>query len=288
MRQVGLQLASVLILSLSLSSAFSAEIWPQGLQRTRQKAAAPLTIVEQGKPCVDIVLLNKSELLRNAADWIADFAKPISGTALVIGGEELLKNKGRHIVGIVGDGDPLVKRLITAGKLTLEPLVGPQGFVVQRIDDPELGDLLVCWSPEPLGCRYGLIEILRSLSITGKSVQTDVGRVVERPQFPMRICYLNFAEHLQNAYNPNVLFDTPVNRWTLAEWDRFIDMVSAFRYNIFEFWLVPTLFSPEALQGGKIPTQFAETINHVIAYGKQRGVSVHPIQAVNTVGQKWE
>ena len=288
MRQVGLQLASVLILSLSLSSAFSAEIWPQGLQRARQKAVAPLTIVEQGKPCADIVLLNKSELLRNAADWIVDFAKPISGTALAIGGEELLKNKGRHIIGIVGDGDPLVKRLTTAGKLTLEPLVGPQGFVVQWIDDPELGELLVCWSPEPLGCRYGLIEILRSLSITGKSVQTDVGRAVERPQFPMRICYLNFAEHLQNAYNPNVLFDTPVNRWTLAEWDRFIDMVSAFRYNIFEFWLVPTLFSPEALQGGKIPTQFAETINHVIAYGKQRGVAVHPIQAVNTVGQKWE
>ena len=71
-----------------------------------------------------------------------------------------------------------------------------------------------------------------------------LSRVVERPQFPMRICYVNFAEHLQNAFNPNVLFDVPVNRWTLQDWHRFIDMISAFRYNIFEFWLVPTLFSP--------------------------------------------
>ena len=137
---------------------------------------------------------------------------------------------------------------------------------------------MVCWSPEPLGCRYGLIEILRSLTVEGKSVRTKLGRVVERPQFPMRICYVNFAEHLQNAFNPNVLFDVPVNRWTLADWERLIDMISAFRYNIFEFWLVPTLFSPEALQGGKIPAQFAETINHVIAYAKtpRRGRASDP------------
>ncbi len=85
----------------------------------------------------------------------------------------------------------------------------------------------------------------------------------------MRICYVNFAEHLQNAFNPNVLFDVPVNRWSRADRERFIDMVSAFRYNIFEFWLVPTLFSPEALKGGKIQREFAETINHVVAYGKR-------------------
>ena len=123
--------------------------------------------------------------------------------------------------------------------------------MIERLRDPQAGELLVCWSPAPLGCRYGLIEILRSLSGEGDSLAVPLGHVVERPQFPMRICYVNFADHLQNAFNPNVLFDVPVNRWTAAEWDRFIDMVSAYRYNLFEFWLVPTLFSPEACRAAR-------------------------------------
>ena len=288
MRQFGLRFASVIVFAtLTLPLARSTEIWPRDLQRVRQKAAAPLLLVDAGKPCADIVLLNDSELLSNAADWIVDFTQRNSGITLQVGGRGQLTPGGRHIIAMVGDGHPLVKHLAAAGALQLEPLVGPQGYVIHRLHDDKLGDLLICWSPEPLGCRYGLIEILRSLAVEGKSVRTELGRVVERPQFPVRICYLNFAEHLENAFNPNVLYDTPVNRWTLADWDRFIDMVSAFRYNIFEFWLVPTLFSPDAIQGGSIPSRFADTINHVIAYAKRRGVAVHPIAVVNTVGQKW-
>jgi hypothetical protein len=149
------------------------------------------------------------------------------------------------------------------------------------------GEVLVCWSPTEIGCRYGLIEILRSLRVQGRKVETVLTRVVERPQFPVRICYVNFGEHLQNAYNPNVLFDTAVNRWSPRDWERFIDMISGFRFNIFEFWLVPTLFSPEALKGEKMRAAFAETMNHVIAYAKRRGIGVHPIVAVNTVGAAW-
>ncbi|MHB8973839.1 MAG: hypothetical protein ACYC3X_25045 [Pirellulaceae bacterium] len=280
-----LALSTVLIHSL----AFSAEIWPEGLQRVRQNAPTTLQLVEQGQPSADIVLLNDSELLRNAADWIADFTRQASGAILPIGSQERLTPNARHIVAVVGDADPLITRLkATHGvRFQLDPRVGAQGYVIQRVDDPQAGELLICWSPEPLGCRYGLIEILRSLTSEGKSLHTALGRVVERPQFSMRIFYLNFAEHLQNAYNPNVLFESQVNRWTLQEWERLIDMLAAFRYNIFEFWLVPTLFSPEAIQGGKIQTEFAATINHVIAYAKRRGVAVHPIQAVNTVGQSW-
>ncbi len=270
-----------LVLSLALwivpSPAIAAEIWPQGLERLRQKAAAPLRLTDHHRADADIVLLDRSELLRNAAQWIVDFAQRTGGASLPVGGREQLKPGRGHVVAMVGEADPLATRLAAAGLLHLEPRVGPQGFVIERLRDPQSGELLVCWSPAPLGCRYGLIEILRSLTAEGQSVATELGHVVERPQFPMRICYVNFAEHLQNAFNPNVLFDVPVNRWTPAEWERFIDMVSAFRYNIFEFWLVPTLFSPEALHGGKIQRQFVETINHVIAYGKRRGVAVHPI-----------
>lgn len=264
-----------------------AEIWPEGLERVRQPADTPWVLSRAGHPEADVVLLADSELLRSAARWLADFVQRTGRATLPLGGGEQLQHRRRHLVAAVGQEHPLVKRLADAGRLRLEPRVGPQGFVLQRVTDPEAGDLLVCWSPAELGCRYGLIEILRSLEGKGSTVITSLGRVVERPQFPVRICYVNFAEHLQNAYNPNLLFDTPVNRWSQSEWEQFIDMLSAFRYNLFEFWLVPTLFSPEALQGGKIHRRFAETMNRVIAYGKRRGVGVHPIQAVNTVGQQW-
>jgi len=265
----------------------AAEPWPEGLSRCREKASLPFLFVDDGRASADIVLPADDELLGNAAEWLQGFVQREVGVALPVGDADRLNESTNHLVAAVGDGNPLVKRLVAEGKLQLEPLVGDQGFVVQRTSDAETGESLVCWSPTQLGCRYGLIEVLRSLHVVGRSVQTELGHVVDRPQFPMRICYLNFAQHLQNAYNPNVLFDTPANRWTQKDWERLIDMISAFRYNVFEFWLVPSLFSPEAIQGGKIQADFAEMMNRTIAYAKRRGVSVHPIQAVNTVGHDW-
>jgi hypothetical protein len=283
-----MSLICLTVLTIGLASRGSSEeIWPQDFKRVHDKNTTPLQVVGNGKATCNIILPQESELLRNAADWIADFTQRNSGAELSIVGTDGLKPNETHIVAVVGNDDPLVKRLTKAGSLQLDPQVGPQGFVLQRVSDLEAGELLVCWSPEPLGCRYGLIEILRSLKVEGQSVTTDIGRVVERPRFPMRICYVNFTEHLQNAFNPNIIFDVPANRWTFDDWDRFIDMVSAFRYNIFEFWLPPTHFSPEAMKGGKVYEDFAKTINHVIQYAKRRGVGVNPIFTINTVGQKW-
>jgi hypothetical protein len=261
-------------------------IWPPGLTRVRETSARPIVLARDGRPEADIVLLGNSELVRNAADWLSGFVAARTGARIPIGGAELLEQPRSHLVATIGE-PPQVKRWAEAGKLHLEPRVGPQGFVVEALDIPAQRGALVCWSPEELGCRYGLIELLRSTRIEGKTAIVSLRRVVERPRFPVRICYVNFAEHLQNAFNPNVLFDCPDNRWSREDWERFIDMVSAFRYNIFEFWLVPTLFAPEALHDGAIQRQFAETINHVIAYGKRRGVAVHPIQTVNIVGREW-
>jgi hypothetical protein len=261
--------------------------WPQGLQRVRERAE-PWRLVEEGQPAADIVLLGEGqdELVRTAADWINGFLRRTTGAALPVGGEELLTPGKRHLVAVIGQHKALTA-WTQAGRSEFPDQVGDQGFVLQRLADPQAGELLICWSPTALGCRYGLIELLREIELTGRSASVSAVRIVERPQFPVRICYVNFAEHMQNAFNPNVLFDVPASRWTLADWERFIDMVSAFRYNVFEFWLVPSLFSPEALQGGKMPRQFAETMSHVIAYAKRRGVAVHPIQAVNTVGFDW-
>jgi len=284
-------LGAILVLAgIAMSSSYGAEeIWPRGFQRVREKTTQPWNLAAEGRPVADIVVSGtggNEDLVRNAAEWLAGFVRRSTRASVTIGGEGLLSGGKRHLVAAVGE-QPLLARLVKDGKLELPSQVGNQGFVIRRVEDPGAGDLLVCWSPSAIGCRYGLIEILRSLEVSRTGVGTHLARVVERPQFPMRICYVNFAEHLQNAYNPNVLFDVPANRWSREDWERFIDMISGFRYNIFEFWLVPSLFSPEALHGGKIQREFADTINHVIAYGKRRGVAVHPIQAVNTVGANW-
>ncbi len=262
------------------------EIWPPGLTRVRETSARPFILARDGQPAADIVLLGPGELLRNAADWLADFVAARTGARITIGGAELLEQPRAHLVALVGEGSR-GKPWADALKIHPEPRVGPQGFVVEALENSSQPGSLVCWSPAEIGCRYGLIELLRSTRIEGKSASLSLRRVVERPRFPVRICYVNFAEHPQNAFNPNVLFDCPENRWSRDDWERFIHMVSAFRYNTFEFCLVPSLFSPESLHGGAIQRRFADTINHVIEYGKRRGVAVHPIHAVNTVGQEW-
>jgi hypothetical protein len=262
-------------------------LWPPGLERVRQKAEL-WTLIEDGHPAADIALVGEAqdELVLNTLAWLNSFLRRNTQASLPIGGQELLQPGKRHLVVAVGQPQALAA-WTQAKRLELPAQVGDQGFVLQRLADAQAGELLVCWAPTALGCRYGVIELLREVELAGHSARLSVGRIVERPQFPVRICYVNFAEHMQNAFNPNLLFDVPANRWTLADWERFIDMISAFRYNVFEFWLVPSLFSPEALKGGKIQRQFAETMGRVIAYAKRRGLAVHPILTVNTVGFDW-
>ena len=176
---------------------------------------------EDGRAAMDVVLLGAaadSELVVNAVDWITSFVEQSAQVRLTV-------RKGKpaagssHLVAVIGNPKRAgLQGLFEAGGPA--PEVGPEGFVIQRLSTREQGRLLICWAPTELGCRYGLIEVLRSLRADGRSVGTKLVRVVNRPQFPMRICYVNFAEHLQNAFNPNVLFDVPVNRWSRADWER--------------------------------------------------------------------
>jgi len=188
------------------------------------------------------------------------------------------------ILPLIGEPEAL-PRLQALG-CQVDPAVGPQGFVIQRVRSGTATTLVV-WSPHALGCRYGLIDLMRSLQFTGDGCHTTLTRVVSRPYFPLRIYYLNFGEHLQNAYNVNMLFDTPQCRWSLDDWKRFIDMISAMRYNVFSFWLVPTLFDPAALHGGAVQERFAQTMCEVIRYAHRQGVLVEMLVAVNTVGPDW-
>jgi hypothetical protein len=102
-----------------------------------------------------------------------------------------------------------------------------------------------------------------------------------------RSCYVNFAEHLQNRWNPNLYYPGAPNRWPEEEWRRFFRMISSFGYNVFEFWLPPTLFSPEAMAGDPVARQFAGTMNRVIELAHAYGLKVELLCIANTIGSQW-
>jgi hypothetical protein len=101
-----------------------------------------------------------------------------------------------------------------------------------------------------------------------------------------RIYYDNFASHLLNVHNPNMLYPELGLRWSDAEWCRLIDMVRAFGFNVFEFWLEPRLFCREGLEAD-YGRSFVKQINAVTAYARSQGMDVEMIAGLATVGSDW-
>jgi hypothetical protein len=107
------------------------------------------------------------------------------------------------------------------------------------------------------------------------------------PAFSHRACYVNFAEHLQNAWNPNMFFPGAPNSWTRGEWGRFLGYIKACGFSCFEYWVAPTLFDRPALQGGGIYADFAATLRMVTEEAHAVGLQTKYIAAVNTIGPEW-
>jgi hypothetical protein len=110
--------------------------------------------------------------------------------------------------------------------------------------------------------------------------------MAERDFGARRIYYNNFAGHLLNAYNPNMLHPGLPHRWTDVQWCSLVDMVADFGFNAFEFWLEPRLFCREGIAadyGRQFTRQMAATIEH--AHG--RGLQVVLLCGLATVGSGW-
>lgn len=101
-----------------------------------------------------------------------------------------------------------------------------------------------------------------------------------------RVYYNNFAEHLQNAYNPNMLYPDLPNRWTDADWRGCIDFVAACGFNVLEFWFVPRLFCREAL-GAPFAREFTRQMNAAVDYAHVCGMKAELLCALATVGDQW-
>ncbi len=101
-----------------------------------------------------------------------------------------------------------------------------------------------------------------------------------------RVYYNNFAAHLLNAYNPNMLYPDLPYRWSDADWRGLIEMIAAFGFNVFEFWLVPRLFCRNALES-ELGREFTRQLNVVIEHAHKRDVKVEMLCSLATVGPDW-
>ncbi|NLG50264.1 MAG: hypothetical protein GX552_09170 [Chloroflexi bacterium] len=108
-----------------------------------------------------------------------------------------------------------------------------------------------------------------------------------KPYFSHRACYVNFAEHLQNAWNVNMFYPGAPNRWSLEDWRRFFEMIKAFGFNCFEYWLPPTLYDRPALAGGDIYGEFAANMRQVNDLAHELGLKTKFISPPNTIGPRW-
>lgn len=105
--------------------------------------------------------------------------------------------------------------------------------------------------------------------------------------FQHRSYYVNFESHLLNHWNVNVLFPDAPNQWSWNDWGRFLDMVKAFGFTCFEYWLSPTLNDPDALAGKGRYGAFVETMQYVNEQAHARGLQVKTISAPNCIGHRW-
>ena len=256
-------------------------------RRVRREGDLFPVVVDRRPACDLLIATPGSGLVENAAGWLQDHAAAQYEADLRVQQAEAIPGQGRHVVALVGRECKAVRSLRARGLFEPDAGVGPQGFVVERVADGQ-ADLLLCWAAEPLGCRYGLIEILRSLDDRPDGCGVKLSRCVDWPQFPVRILYLNFAELLVNGYGPNIIHDSAVYRWTMDEWRRYIDMLSAMRFNVFAFWLTPRLVGPESLEGGGIYDRFTEEMNAIIDYAHTRGLRVEMLIIVNNLGPNWD
>lgn len=100
--------------------------------------------------------------------------------------------------------------------------------------------------------------------------------------YRLRTCYVNFAEHLQNAWNVNFLYHDAPGTWTDTDWRAFIQEIKAFGFNNFQFWIPSTMVVP-----GKAREEGTEKFKRIIRYCHEEEITANALITVNTMGAEW-
>jgi hypothetical protein len=116
---------------------------------------------------------------------------------------------------------------------------------------------------------------------------TQLPDATKRAAFEHRSYYMNFGSHLLNNWNVNMFFPDGPNRWTRQEWAGLLDMVKAFGFTCFEWWLEPTMNDPKVLTGQKDVSRFVAAMQTVNELAHERGLMTKYIMAPNCLGHEW-
>ena len=100
--------------------------------------------------------------------------------------------------------------------------------------------------------------------------------------FEMRTCYVNFAEHLQNAWNVNFLYEGAEGEWSKEDWRRFFRQIKSFGFTDFQCWIPPTL-----CKKGADRDRASGSLAGLIPLCHEEGLTFHVLMAANTVGAEW-
>jgi hypothetical protein len=160
-----------------------------------------------------------------------------------------------------------------------------QAYVIRRTKLAGGHVALVCLGGASIGARYATIDLLRRMTVGKETAAVSLDSLRDGPYFTWRAIYINDSAHQMNSYNPNLIYDVNTYRWSPAQWERYIDQLAFFRYNVLQLWITPNMFVPDALEGQGAFGYFRATMRHVGQYARQRGITLALITGINVATQ---
>ena len=237
-------------------------------------------LVQSGKPDFSLLVSDPGDVvLSTAADDLVRYFKTRWGSAPAIV-SQVAEAKGNVIVLASRTSLAQLPSLFRQAAKANSDLT-EQAFVVQRVALPGSHAALLCLGGGSIGARYAGIEILRRMTYDRKQAFVSLDRVRDEPYSTWRAIYINDSAHQANNYDPNLLYPIETNRWPLEKWERYIDQLAFFRYNVLQIWLVPEMFTPKALQGGGVYDYVRDTLNAVARYARPRGIELCMLNGIN-------
>jgi len=100
--------------------------------------------------------------------------------------------------------------------------------------------------------------------------------------YKLRTCYVNFAEHLQNCWNVNFMYNDAPGTWKEEDWHAFFKEIKAFGFTNFQFWIPPTLCKADENR-----VHAVEQLNTVIRICHEEGLTANPLIIINMIGADW-
>lgn len=241
---------------------------------------ATFTLVAGGRPTFSLVVFDSSDpILSTAADDTARYFRERWGSAPMVFHE--LDSQGSNFLVLteLHATAQLPKNIRQA--IADVAALSAQAYVIRRVQLSPGRQALVCLGGSPVAARYAVVDLLRRMNIQKDSATVSFDSLRDEPYFTWRAVYINDSAHQMNNYNPNLIYNVDTFRWSPAQWDRFIDQLAFFRYNVLQIWITPHMFSPEALKGGGAYDYFRDTMRHVGRYAQRRGITLSLINGIN-------